>query len=141
MALQRTSSAEWQGDLRGGKGVFQVGEGAFSGAYTFASRFEDGDGTNPEELLAAAHAACYAMALSNELDGAGHTPESVTASATATLDTDQGAITTIHLDVEATVPGIDEDTFRQLAAGAKDGCPVSKLYQGAEITLDAELVA
>lgn len=137
MALQRTASAVWEGNLKDGNGSLETETGNVSGKYTFASRFEDGTGTNPEELIAAAHAACFAMALSNELDKAGHTPTKVEASASVTLDS--GAITTSALTCTATVPGIDEDTFQQIAAAAKQGCPVSKLYTGAEITLDATL--
>ena len=140
MALDRTASAVWEGDLRSGSGTLETQTGNVSGAYTFASRFEDGTGTNPEELLAAAHAACFAMALSNELDKAGHTPTRVDATAVVTLDGTE--ITRSALSCEAEVPGIDEDTFQEIAAGAKAGCPVSKLYTGgsAEITLDARLV-
>lgn len=139
MALERTASAVWEGGgLKDGSGTLDTASGNVSGSYTFASRFEDGTGTNPEELIAAAHAACYAMALSNELDKAGHTPSSVDATAVVTLDgTD---ITRSALSVEADVPGIDGDTFQEIAGAAKDGCPVSKLYTGAEITLDATLV-
>lgn len=138
MALERTASAVWEGDLRSGKGTLETQTGNVSGAYTFASRFEDGTGTNPEELIAAAHAACYAMAFSNELDKAGHTATKVETTAVVTLDgTD---ITRSALSCTADVPGIDEDTFQEIAAAAKVGCPVSKLYTGAEITLDATLV-
>ena len=138
MALERTASAVWQGDLKNGNGTLATQTGNVEGSYTFASRFEDGSGTNPEELIAAAHAACYAMALSNELASAGYTPEKVDATAVVTLDgTD---ITTSALSVEADVPGIDEEQFLDIAGQAKDGCPVSKLYAGAEITLDASLV-
>lgn len=139
MALERTASAVWEGGgLKDGSGTLESASGNVSGSYTFASRFEDGSGTNPEELIAAAHAACYAMALSNELDKAGHTPTKVSAQAVVTLDgTD---ITRSALSCEADVPGIGEDEFAEIAAAAKDGCPVSKLYTGAEITLDASLV-
>jgi osmotically inducible protein OsmC len=137
MALDRTASAVWQGDLRNGSGTLETQTGNVSGAYTFASRFENGTGTNPEELIAAAHAACYAMALSNELAKAGHTPTEVSATAVVTLDgTD---ITRSALSVDADVPGIDEDQFLEIAEAAKVGCPVSKLYTGAEITLEATL--
>ncbi len=137
MALQRTASAVWEGDLKSGNGQLESASGNVSGKYSFASRFEDGTGTNPEELIAAAHAACYAMALSNELDKAGHTPTKVEASAEVTLDgTD---ITKSALSCTATVPGIDQATFDEISQAAKKGCPVSKLYTGAEITLDAKL--
>lgn len=137
MALDRTASAVWEGDLKNGSGNLSSDSGNVSGAYSYASRFEDGTGTNPEELVAAAHAACYAMALSNSLAGEGHTPDRVEASATVTLDGLD--ITRSALRVEADVPGIDQETFDKIAGEAKDGCPVSKLYQGAEITLDATL--
>jgi osmotically inducible protein OsmC len=137
MALERTASAVWEGDLKSGNGQLASQTGNVKGAYTYASRFENGSGTNPEELIAAAHAACYAMALSNELDKAGHTPTKVEAEAVITLDgTD---ITTSALSCTAEVPGIDEETFHEIANAAKEGCPVSKVLQGAEITLDATL--
>ena len=137
MALDRTASAVWQGDLKSGSGTLQTQTGNVSGSYTWASRWEDGSGTNPEELLAAAHAACFAMAFSNALDKAGHTPTKVESTASITLD---GAnITRSALSCTAEVPGIDEETFQSIATQAKEGCPVSKLYGGAEITLDATL--
>lgn len=140
----RIGSAEWQGDLKGGKGTFSVGQGnAFSGAYNFSSRFEDGEGTNPEELIGAAHAACYAMAFSNVLDQNGHKPESVKATADVAIRfvDDHPTITTIALDVEGKVPGIEEAKFLELAEAAKDGCPVSRALAGVpEITLNAKLV-
>ena len=111
----RNGSAEWQGDLQSGTGELTVGDGAFSGAYSFASRFEEGEGTNPEELIAGAHAACYAMALSNDLASAGHTPDSVTATARVQLRNVDGAptIAQIDLDVVGVVPGLDEAGFRR----------------------------
>lgn len=137
MALDRTASAVWEGTLKGGEGSLETQSGNVSGAYSFASRFEDGSGTNPEELIAAAHAACYAMAFSNALADAGHTPERVEAGATVTLDGLE--ITRSALMVEADVPGIEQAEFDDIATAAKEGCPVSKLYAGAEITLDATL--
>lgn len=139
MALQRTSSAQWEGNLKDGKGRMELGTGAYTGEYTFASRFEHGDGTNPEELIAAAHAGCFSMALSNELAQAGHTPDSVATSATVTLDPAEGRITTIHLETRGRVPGIDDGTFQQFAESAKANCPVSQLLTGAEVTLGATL--
>lgn len=137
MALDRTASAVWEGDLKSGNGTLETQTGNVKGSYTWASRWEDGSGTNPEELLAAAHAACFAMAFSNALDKAGHTPNKVEATAVVTLD---GAdITTSALTATADVPGIDEDEFQSIAEQAKQGCPVSKLYTGADITLDATL--
>ncbi|MEE8600990.1 OsmC family protein [Euzebya tangerina] len=138
MAIERTSAAEWKGDLRGGSGTLELGSGAYSGNYSFVSRFETGEGTNPEELIAAAHAACYSMALSNELASGGHTPDSVATEATVTLDGLE--ITTIHLACTASVPDIDDAAFQEVAAGAKENCPVSKVLAGAEITLEATLL-
>ncbi len=138
MAVERSSSARWQGNLKDGNGQVTVGRGAYTGSYTFASRWESGDGTNPEELIAAAHAACYSMALSNGLAGDGHTPDSISTEATVTLDGAQ--ITKIHLVCHGQVPGIDDETFEKYAQDAKSNCPVSKLLTGAdEITLDATL--
>jgi osmotically inducible protein OsmC len=137
MALVRSASAVWKGDLQSGTGSLESATGNVSGSYSFASRFENGTGTNPEELIAAAHAACFSMAFSNGLAKAGHTPTSVTTTADVTLD--GGAITTSALTTTAVVPGIDQETFDEIAAAAKAGCPVSKLYTGAEITLDATL--
>lgn len=139
MALERTSSAQWEGDLKNGKGRMEMATGAYSGEYTFASRFEHGDGTNPEELIAAAHAGCFSMALSNELAQAGHTPDRVATSATVTLDPGEGRITTIHLDTRGRVPGIDAGTFEEFAESAKANCPVSQLVTGADITVAATL--
>ncbi len=137
----RSSRAEWRGELKGGNGEFEVGDGVFTGAYTFASRFEEGDGTNPEELLAAAHAACFSMALSGNLGRAGFPPESVRTEAKAHLGPvdDKPTIHTIELICRATVPGIEPEAFLEQAEAAKAGCPVSRLYAGAEIKLDAQL--
>ncbi|MEX1177540.1 MAG: OsmC family peroxiredoxin [Nitriliruptor sp.] len=139
---ENTSTATWKGDLKGGEGQMRVGDGRYEGAYTFASRFEgSGDATNPEELLAAAHAGCFSMALSNMLASDGHTPDEVRTEATVTLGKadDAPAIVTIHLSTVGKVPGIDEATFTEYAEKAKDGCPVSKLFAGgtAEITVEA----
>lgn len=136
---QRKADAIWNGDLKGGKGTMKFGSGAFEGSYSFASRFEEGTGTNPEELIGAAHAGCYSMALSNELAQAGFTPESVETTANLTLDAGAGAITKINLKASANVPGIDSDKFHEIANGAKENCPVSKALAGVEITLDASL--
>src|SRR3954469_23711862 len=123
----RNGSAEWRGDLRGGAGELTVGDGVFKGAYSFASRFEEGEGTNPEELIAAAHAACFAMALSNVLAEHGHGPDSVRTVAKVHLrQTDAGpTIQRIDLEAEGRVPGIDQDHFAKHAQEAKEGCPVS----------------
>ena len=138
----RTGDAEWQGDLMSGKGTMRLASGAYEGQYSFSSRFEEGTGTNPEELIAGAHAGCYSMALSNELAKAGHTPTSVKTTAKVHLDkSDAGfSITTIELVTRAKVPGIDAAKFQGIANGAKEGCPVSRLLTGAKIELDAQLV-
>jgi osmotically inducible protein OsmC len=138
----RNGSAEWRGDLQSGSGELTVGDGVFQGQYSFASRFEEGDGTNPEELIAAAHASCFAMALSNILAEHGHAPESVKASARVHLRNVDGAptIAKIELDVEASVPDLDEGHFREHAEEAKAGCPVSRALAGVpEIELSARL--
>lgn len=135
----RNANAAWKGDLKNGKGTMKFGSGAYEGSYSFASRFENGTGTNPEELIGAAHAGCFSMALSNELAEAGYTPESVETKAEVKLEiSDDGpAITTITLHVEANVPDIEEDAFNEIAEGAKNGCPVSKALAGVSIKLDA----
>jgi osmotically inducible protein OsmC len=140
----RNGSAEWKGDLKGGSGTVKVGDGVFEGNYSFASRFEDGDGTNPEELLAAAHAGCFAMALSLILGEDGHTPESLRAQAKAQLRNVDGnpTIARIDLEVEGSVPGIDEEAFRGYAEKAKAGCVVSRALAGVpEIELTARLAS
>ena len=140
----RTSAAQWRGDLRSGGGELELGSGRFSGPYTFVSRFESGEGgTNPEELLGAAHAACFSMAFSNILSQQGATVQSVDTTATVHLGKidDAPAITRIELSTVGKVDGIDEDEFRSVAEKAKDGCPVSKLFAGgsAEIVVEARL--
>lgn len=136
----RTADATWNGDLTDGDGSLALGSGAWEGGYSFSSRFEDGAESNPEELIGAAHAGCFAMALANELDGAGYDPETVDATAEVTLDKVDGdfSITGIHLDAEATVPDVDEETFQEIAAGAKENCIVSRAL-AVDITLDATL--
>jgi len=138
----RTSSALWEGNLRDGSGTMKLGSGAFEGSYSFVSRFESGPGTNPEELIAAAHAGCFSMALSNALSQAGFTPTSIATSATIHLDrvADGFGITKIDLDTVGTVPGIDDAKFQAIAAEAKAGCPVSRALAAIEITLSARLV-
>ena len=139
----RTSEAVWHGDLPSGSGTMKVGDGVYEGAYSFPSRFEDGDGTNPEELAAAAHAGCYSMALSHVLATAGHTPTRVHTTARVHLgpDPDGGFhIPQIELHTEAEVPGLDDAGFQAHAEDAKNGCPISKLYAGTTITLNARLV-
>jgi osmotically inducible protein OsmC len=138
----RNGSAEWKGDLKGGSGSVTVGEGVFEGQYSFASRFEEGEGTNPEELLGAAHASCFAMALSLLLSEEGHPPDSVRARAKVQLRNVDGlpTIARIELEAEGSVPGIDEDAFRGFAEKAKAGCPVSRALAGVpEIELSARL--
>lgn len=139
----RNGSAEWKGDLKGGSGTVRVGEGVFEGAYSFSSRFEEGEGTNPEELIAAAHASCFAMALSLVLGEEGHPPDSVRAEAKVQLRVVDGAPTLarINLEVEGSVPGIDAETFEACAQKAKAGCPISRALAGVpEIELRATLV-
>ena len=138
----RSGSAVWKGDLQSGEGDLTVGDGVFEGAYSFKSRFEEGEGTNPEELIAAAHAACFAMAFSNILAENGHTPESVDARARAVLKDVDGAptIARIELTAEGSVPGIDEEDYQRLAEQAKKECPVSRALAGvSEIRLEASL--
>jgi osmotically inducible protein OsmC len=138
----RTANAVWNGNLKDGNGTMRFGGGAFEGAYSFLSRFEEGAGTNPEELIAAAHAGCFSMAFANELDKAGHTPESVSTEAKVSLvkGDDGFAINRIQLVTEASVPGIAEGQFLEIAEAAKNGCPVSKALAGPEITVDATLL-
>ncbi len=134
-------SAEWQGDLKSGSGKFTAGD-SIGGDYSFKSRFEDGPGANPEQLIAAAHAACFSMALSAALADAGTPPTSVSTNATVTLRFVDGAptITAIALRTVGTVPGLDEAGFQAAAKGAKEGCPVSRaLASVPEITLEASL--
>ncbi|MEZ5331679.1 MAG: OsmC family protein [Thermoanaerobaculia bacterium] len=137
----RKANAVWNGDLKGGNGTMKLGSGAFEGSYSFGTRFEETPGTNPEELIAAAHAGCFSMALAAGLGRAGYTPESVRTSATAHLEKgDAGfSITRIELVTEASVPGIDDAAFQEQAQGAKANCPVSKALAGVEISLDARL--
>ena len=137
----RTSEAEWRGNLREGAGRVKLGSGAFEGSYSFPSRFEDGKGTNPEELLGAAHAGCYSMALSAGLSKAGHPPTRVHTVARVHLEkVGEGfGITRIELECEAEVPGIGAAAFQEQAEGAKKGCPVSKALAATEITLKAAL--
>ena len=134
----RTSSAQWNGDLKGGNGEVTVGDGVFTGAYTFVSRFEEGDGTNPEELIAAAHAACFSMAFSGQLSSAGHEPTSIRTEATVHLEKVDGkpTITRVVLATVGEVPGIDEQTFVEKAELAKGSCVVSRLFAGADIELE-----
>jgi osmotically inducible protein OsmC len=138
----RRAEAEWKGTLREGRGNIKLSSGAFQGAYSFGTRFEEAPGTNPEELIGAAHAGCFSMALSAALGRAGFSPLRVHTVASVHLEKvgDGFEITTIHLACEAEVPGIDAATFAQHAEGAKKGCPVSKALAATKITLDARLV-
>jgi len=139
--MKRNAKAVWKGGLKGGKGTISTDSGVLSETqYSFNTRFEEGKGTNPEELIAAAHAGCFSMALSAQLEDAGLTAESITTTASVRLDkTDAGfAITSVHLDVAARVPGADRQAFETAAQNAKAGCPVSKVLN-AEITMDARL--
>ena len=138
----RSADARWEGTLQDGKGTMKMGGGAWEGPYSFASRFENGTGTNPEELIAAAHAGCYSMALSGALGKAGHNPESVATTAKVHIDrTDAGfRIQKIELHTEANVPGISQSDFDEIAETAKKTCPVSVALGGVgEIVLDATL--
>jgi lipoyl-dependent peroxiredoxin len=128
----RNGSAEWRGDLQSGTGTVTVGDGIFEGAYTFKSRFEEGEGTNPEQLIAAAHAACFSMALSGALSNAGHPPESVRTEAKIQLRNVDGAptLTAVELTTEGRVPGIDQAEFERFAEEAKAACPVSRALAG-----------
>jgi lipoyl-dependent peroxiredoxin len=138
----RTSSARWSGNLTEGSGTIRTGKGGFEGNYSFKSRFEEGEGTNPEELIGAAHAGCFSMAFSKGLADAGFTPTSVETTAKVHLDkTDAGmTVTRIDLETVGDVPGIDDADFQKIAEGAKANCPISRLLSpGAEISLSARL--
>jgi len=137
----RTAEARWQRSLQDGSGTMRLGSGAFEGAYSFKSRMENGPGTNPEELIGAAHAGCFSMAFANGLSQAGHQPQEIRTTASVHFDkTDQGwGITRIDLATDGNVPGIDEATFKRLADDAKKNCPVSKALAATPITLTATL--
>ena len=141
--MVRTSKAQWNGSLKDGKGTVSLGSGAYDGQYSFSSRFESGTGTNPEELIAAAHAGCFSMALSAGLGKSGFTPTRISSEAKVHLETvgEGFAITKIELVTEGEVPGIDEAAFLEHAEGAKKNCPVSKALGAVEITLTAKLVS
>lgn len=140
--MVRTAEAEWNGDLKGGKGKLALGSGAFAGSYSFSSRFEDGSGTNPEELLGAAHAGCFSMALANALAMAGHVPTSVhtTAAVHAGKDESGFKISRIDLVTRGVVPGLSEAEFVRVAEETKTGCIVSRALAAVPMTLDAKLV-
>ena len=138
----RSAEAAWTSGLKDGKGVVKLGSGAYEGAYSFASRFEQGPGTNPEELIGAAHAGCFSMALSAGLERAGHKPKSIRTKARVHLEKggDGFQITKVELQTEADVSGIDQATFREQAEAAKKSCPVSRALAGVRIELDAKLM-
>jgi len=137
----RNAQATWEGGLKGGKGSVKLGSGTFEGSYSFGTRFENAPGTNPEELVGAAHAACYSMALSAGLEKSGFPPKRVHTVAKVTVDkVNEGfKITGIKLECDAQVPNIDEQTFMQHAEGAKKGCPVSQALAATPIELHAKL--
>jgi osmotically inducible protein OsmC len=137
----RKAEAEWTGNLREGKGRVKLGSGAYEGEYSFVSRFEDGKGTNPEELIGAAHAGCFSMALSAGLTKAGLSPKRIKTTAQVHLEKVGEAfeITRIELETDAEIPGVDEKTFLEHAENAKKGCPVSKALAGTKIELKARL--
>ena len=140
--MNRKASAVWRGDLKSGRGTISTESTVLKDTqYSFGTRFENGPGTNPEELVGAAHAGCFSMALSAELGKAGFTPESIATTATVTLENHpqtSWTVTKIHLQTVAKIPNITDDQFQQIAGGAKAGCPISRLFK-AEITLDAKL--
>ena len=136
----RTSSAEWKGPLKAGAGTMKLGSGAWEGPFTFASRFESGKGTNPEELIGAAQAGCFSMFLSALLSDAGFTPTRIQTTATVHLD-DGPTVTLIELNTEAVVPGLKEAEFQTHAEKAKKECPISKALVGPKLTLKAKLLA
>ncbi len=141
--IRKSGSATWTGALKDGKGTVSTQTNALAAQpYGFNTRFEGKPGTNPEELIGAAHAACYAMAMSMGLGEAGHTADKIDAKSTVSLEEKDGgfAITKLHLDVSASIPGIDDAAFQEIAEATKKGCPVSKVLTGAEITMDARLV-
>lgn len=137
----RNACAQWNGSLRDGSGTIKLPAAGYEGSYSFSSRFEDGSGTNPEEMLAAAHAGCFSMALSNELASAGHVPDSVLTTAKVHIEKADGGfqIPKIELVCEAKVPGIEQAEFDEIAKGAKENCPLSKVLAAAEITLETTL--
>ena len=141
--MDRSASAIWHGGLKDGKGTISTQSGVLKDTqYSFSTRFENGIGSNPEELIAAAHAGCFTMALSGQLTSDHHVPDELKTTAVVTMETtDAGpTVTKIHLTTRAKVPNIDKEKFDELAKKAKEGCPISRLLKAAEITLDAQLV-
>ena len=137
----RNGSAVWEGNLKEGKGTMKLGSGAYQGPYSFSSRFESGTGTNPEELIGAAEAGCFSMALSNNLSKAGYPPKRINTTAKVNLQQVEGGfkITSIELETDAEVPGVDQAKFNELAEQTKKTCPVSVALAGTEIKLNARL--
>jgi osmotically inducible protein OsmC len=143
MIMDRSASAVWRGGLKDGKGTISTQSGVLKDSqYSFSTRFENGIGTNPEELIAAAHAGCFTMALSAQLDSVGSKPDELNTTAVVTMEkTEDGpTVTKIHLTTRAKVPNLEKERFDDLAKKAKEGCPISRLLRAAEITLDAQLV-
>lgn len=138
----RKAQAIWEGNLREGKGTMKLGSGALEGSYSYPSRFEDGQGTNPEELLGAAHAGCFSMALSSALVRAGYSPVRIKTQAAVHLEKLEAGFTIVQIDLktEAEVPDIDEKQFMELAEGAKKNCPISRALAVPEINLEAKLL-
>ena len=138
----RKSEAVWEGNLKEGKGTMTVGNGAYHGSYTYASRFETASGTNPEELIAAAHAGCFSMAFAADLDKAGYKATKIVTQAHVTLDKVEGKsrITRIQLETDATVPGIKNEEFQRISQTSKEGCPVSVALSNVPISLTARLI-
>lgn len=138
----RTAQAEWEGTLREGQGTLRFGEGAFEGRYSWDDRFGEGTGTNPEELLGAAHAACFSMSLSGKLTRAGFPPERVATRASVQLEQLEAGwtVTRIHLETEVRVVGLEESAFQELAVAAKDSCPISRALGSVPVELAARLV-
>jgi lipoyl-dependent peroxiredoxin len=137
----RKADAQWKGGIKDGGGTLSLGSGAFTGNYSFSSRFENEKGTNPEELIGAAHAGCFSMAFSLFLEESGYKPEQIDTRAEVTIEKKDGdfTITKIHLVCKAKVPGIDEQLFQEKAKEAKENCPVSRALAGTQITLQASL--
>jgi lipoyl-dependent peroxiredoxin len=137
----REAQARWEGNLREGSGSMRLGSGAFEGSYSFKSRFEEGTGTNPEELIGAAHAGCFSMSLANLLSEAGHVPSRIATTARVHLERVEGkpTITRVELDTQGDVPGLDPETFQEIGEKAKAGCPVSRALAGVEISLQTHL--
>lgn len=137
----RNAEARWEGSLQDGKGSLRTQTGSVDLPYSFSSRFEEGQGTNPEELVAAAHAGCYSMALANELSKAGHVPDSVETTAKVHLEKGDAGFSIPRIDLVTTVsaPGLDDAEFQEIAAKTSKACPISKLVTGAEISVDATL--